>query len=192
MESHGTITRWIRQLKEGEAEALGPIWAIYCERLVRLARQRLGGVLRAHADEEDVALSAFKSFWQGVDRGRFPDLEDRDDLWQVLIMLTVRKAIDFRKREKARKRGGHMKRLDAEVLADFINREPTPTLAAELTDELRCRLEALDERELQAVAMAKMEGYTNEEIAGQLGRSTATVERKLRLIRKAWERDLQR
>jgi DNA-directed RNA polymerase specialized sigma24 family protein len=32
-----------------------------------------------------------------------------------------------------------------------------------------------------------MEGHTNEEIAGLLGGSLATVERRLRLIRKEWE-----
>jgi RNA polymerase sigma factor (sigma-70 family) len=192
MGSHGTITRWIRQLKEGEAEALGPIWAVYCGRLVRLARHKLGGKPLAHGDEEDVALSALKSFWRGVDDGRFPDLEDRNDLWQVLVMLTVRKAIDFRKRAGAEKRGGAFERSDTELLAELVSREPTPESAAELAEEIRRRLDALDADELRAVALAKMQGYTNEEIAAQLGRSMATVERKLRLIRKAWERDLRK
>jgi DNA-binding CsgD family transcriptional regulator len=42
---------------------------------------------------------------------------------------------------------------------------------------------------LRDVAVWKMEGYTNEEIAGQLGRSVPTVERKLASIRKIWERE---
>src|SRR5436190_81378 len=42
---------------------------------------------------------------------------------------------------------------------------------------------------LRAVALAKMEGYTNEEVAARLGCVPRTVERKLRMIRKAWEED---
>ena len=37
------------------------------------------------------------------------------------------------------------------------------------------------------MAVWKLEGHTNEEIAALLGRSVPTVERKLRLIRKLWE-----
>jgi hypothetical protein len=37
-----------------------------------------------------------------------------------------------------------------------------------------------------AVALAKLENYTNEEIARWLNRSLATVQRKLGLIRKLW------
>ena len=44
------------------------------------------------ADEEDVALSAFKSFVRAVQEDRFLKLDDRDDLWQILVMLTLRKA----------------------------------------------------------------------------------------------------
>ena len=40
------------------------------------------------------------------------------------------------------------------------------------------------------MAVWKREGYTNEEIAAKLGRSLATAERKLRLIRAAWELEI--
>jgi DNA-directed RNA polymerase specialized sigma24 family protein len=35
-----------------------------------------------------------------------------------------------------------------------------------------------------------VEGYTTAEIAARLGRAPATVERKLRLIRDAWEKEV--
>ena len=38
----------------------------------------------------------------------------------------------------------------------------------------------------QADPVRAIESYSNEEIAAQLGRAPATVERKLRLIRNAW------
>ena len=43
-------------------------------------------------------LSPFGSILRGIEEGRFKRLDDRDDLWQVLAMLTVRKAINQRKR----------------------------------------------------------------------------------------------
>jgi len=44
--------------------------------------------------------------------------------------------------------------------------------------------------ELRRVAVGKMEGHSNEEIAGQIGRSPTTVERKLRLIQSIWEKEI--
>ena len=43
--------------------------------------------------------SAFDSFCRRAERGQFPRLEDREDLWQVLFVLTVRKAIDHARHE---------------------------------------------------------------------------------------------
>ena len=51
-------------------------------------------------------------------------------------------------------------------------------------------LDRLGDDELRSVARWKMEGHTNEEIASQLGCALATVERRLRLIRKRWEKEL--
>ena len=73
--------------------------------LVGLARSKLGDVPRRAEDEEDVALAAFASFCKGIEAGRFSRLDDRDDLWQVLIVLTERKAVDQVRRERAQKRG---------------------------------------------------------------------------------------
>jgi DNA-directed RNA polymerase specialized sigma24 family protein len=200
MTPHGSVSVWIKLLREGESAAATPLWECYFERLVRLAQRKLSGMARAAADEEDVALSAFKSFCRGVDEGRFPKLEDRDDLWQVLILLTARKAINLRKHSNARKRGGgqvlHASALAAgqdsegDVLAEVMGREPTPELAAAVAEECRRLLDALGDAELRAVAVAKMEGCSNADIAERLGRSLATVERKLSLIRKSWEREV--
>src|SRR5262245_28813364 len=87
MPSPGSVTIWLSQLKAGDTAAAQHLWQGYYRRLVGLARQRLQGRPRAVADEEDVALSAFDSFCQGVERGRFPQLDDRDDLWQLLVVL---------------------------------------------------------------------------------------------------------
>ena len=43
--------------------------------------------------------------------------------------------------------------------------------------------------DLREVAVWKLEGYTNKKIAGMIGRSVPTVERKLASIRTIWERE---
>src|SRR5262245_44675075 len=83
--SVGTGSCWIAQLKAGDAAAAQRLWEGYYRRMVGLARAKLRSVPRAAADEEDVALSAFDSFCQGAEGGRFPRLGDRDDLWQLLL-----------------------------------------------------------------------------------------------------------
>jgi len=106
MPAPGSVTAWIEQLKAGDAAAAATLWQGYFRRLVGLARQRLGAAPRGVADEEDVALSAFDSFCRAAAQGRLPHLDDRDDLWQVLMMLTARKAINLIERECSQKRGG--------------------------------------------------------------------------------------
>src|SRR5215210_9495207 len=106
MASENSITRCIEALKGGDHDAAQRIWEAYFHRLVGLARARLHDAPRRAADEEDVALSAFDSFCRGVDAGRFPRLDDRHDLWQVLVLITVRKAIDLRQHEGRLARGG--------------------------------------------------------------------------------------
>src|SRR2546423_14922065 len=92
MLSRGSVTSWLNLLKRGEPAAAQPLWERYFPRLVALARTRLRGTPRRAADEEDVALSAFDSFCRHAGQGRFPQLADRDDLWQVVMMLAARQA----------------------------------------------------------------------------------------------------
>jgi DNA-directed RNA polymerase specialized sigma24 family protein len=142
------------------------------------------------ADEEDVVLSAFDSFYRGVERGRFPDVQDRDDLWQLLFILTVRKAINLVKHEGRRSRGSgkviSLSGLEEERLESLLSTEPSPELAAQMTDECRRLLGRLGDDTLRSVALWKLEGETNREIAARLGCVEHTVERKLRSIRGLW------
>jgi RNA polymerase sigma factor (sigma-70 family) len=193
----GSVTRWLGQLQAGDPAAAQQLWERYFRRLVGLARKRLQGAPRRAADEEDVALSAFDSFCRGAEQGRFPRLDDRDDLWQVLVVLTVRKAANLAKYERTQKRDAgkarHVSALaedeDATAFTELIGREPEPAFVAEVAEECRRLLEMLPDPDLRALAVWKMEGHTNEEIARLLGCSVPTVERKLRRIRGTWDKE---
>jgi DNA-directed RNA polymerase specialized sigma24 family protein len=69
---------------------------------------------------------------------------------------------------------------------EALGDEPSPELAAQVADECRRLLALLPSETLRQVALWKMEGYTNEEIAQRLGCVRFTVDRKLRSIRQIW------
>jgi len=199
MSSTGSVTQWISQLKAGDQAAAQKLWQGYFERLVGLARLKLKGTPRRAADEEDVALSAFDSFCRGAAQGRFPQLADRDDLWQLLAVITAHKASKLARRERQQKRGGDVLNLSQvsgpssrpeAVLERVLDSGPTPEFAAQLAEECRRLLGVLADDQLRAVALWKMENYTNAEIAVKLGCVVRTVERKLRVIRSRWKQEI--
>jgi DNA-directed RNA polymerase specialized sigma24 family protein len=193
------VTTWIELLCAGDRAGAQRLWDRYFPRLVALARKKLQGLPRRAADEEDVALSALNSFCRGAEQGRFPQLEGRDDLWALLLVITTAKAIDLRQRETRQKRGGGKvggeSVLDALLgdeggaagIGQVVGQEPTPPLAAEAAEEFQRLLALLPDDELRRVALLKMEGFTNAEIAAELGCADATVERRLKLIRSVWK-----
>jgi DNA-directed RNA polymerase specialized sigma24 family protein len=179
-----------------DGEAVDRLCRHYFDDLVRLARTRLRDAPRAVADEEDAALSALGSFCKGAPLGRYPHLNDRDDLWRLLVVITERKAFDQAQRERRQKRGGG-KILSTSDLVDADQegreiawvtlREPTPEFVALMADECGRLLGRLRDDSLREVARLRMEGYTNEEIADRLGCSLRSVARKLELIRRTWD-----
>jgi DNA-directed RNA polymerase specialized sigma24 family protein len=205
MASSGSVTTWVEQLRAGNRDAAQRLWERYFPRLVGLGRQRLRdlGVTRRAADEEDVALSACDSFCRAAEQGRFPRLDDRDDVWAVLVCITARKALDLRAHDRRQKRGGGGAAgesvLDALFgtedggagLGQVVGREPTPEFAAQAAETFRRPLAQLPTEELRAIALAKMEGFTNEEIAARRGCALATVERRLGLIGAVWQKELR-
>jgi hypothetical protein len=107
MSTTESVSYWIGKLKNGERAAVQRLWERYFRRLVGLVRTKLRSAPRSlAADEEDVALSAFDSFCRHAEEGRFPRLQDRDDLWQVLVLVAVRKAANLVIHERRQKRGG--------------------------------------------------------------------------------------
>ena len=192
MSSPGSVSCWLAGLRLGDEAAAQHLWEGYFARLVGLARQKLHGVRPRASDEEDIALSAFHSFCHGAEEGRFPRLNDRQDLWQVLVMLAARKAANVIRYEMAAKRGGQATREAPEDddggdrLAQIIGTEPSPSFAMQVAEEYRRLFDRLDEDQ-RRLALLKMEGLTQLQIAERTGRSLATVERKLALIRRIWE-----
>ena len=196
-----SVTSWIAGLKQGDEDAARALWHRYFAQLVKLARQRLGQSPRRVADEEDVAVSVFKSLCEGAERGDFESLNDREDLWRLLAPITVRKAGQQIRRFTRQKRGGGQVRGDSVFVAadgeehnegfdSLPGPEPTPEFLCQMAEEHQRLLDRLEEPALRQIAMWKMEGYSTAEIATRLGITARSVERKAQRIRECWRSEL--
>lgn len=196
MSGPGSVSRWINDLKTGDQAAAQLLWERYHTRLIGLARQKLQGARRRTADEDDVVQNAFHSFFQGVAKGRFPQLNDRDNLWRVLVVLTARKAINQVRKERRKIEGGVTLSTDPTIslveddedtlLQRIVGQEPTPEMAAQVVEQYELLLHRLGDENLRQIALWKLDGSTNGEIADRLGCSRRTVIRKLETIRLIW------
>jgi RNA polymerase sigma factor (sigma-70 family) len=185
MPSQGSVSGWLHELKEGREGAAQELWDRYFAQLMRVARHHLHGMSR-EADEEDIALSAFKSTLLGLQNDRFPDLTDRTGLWPLLVTITARKATNEIRRQLTKKRA----RASEESIADvqmIVGNEPSPEFALQLAEAIESLVAALGDKTLRTIAQRKLEGYTNEEIALELDVSTRTIVRKLLRVRQEWQ-----
>lgn len=195
MNEANSVVRLVGQLRISNEEAAAELWQEYFHKLVALARTLLQGTFRRTADEEDIALSAFASFCRGVEAGRFPQIEDRNNLWRSLFALVARKSARL-KRDQTRLKRDDRRTVDEAALiresegeldiGSLVGKEPTPEFVAEVAEECERLLRRLDDDEMRKLAVMKMEGYTNEEIAKRLAVAPRTIERRLKLIRSIW------
>lgn len=192
--TEGSVSQWISRLKAGDRAAAGPLWQRYFSRLVGLARRRLQGMPDRAVDAEDIALSAMNSFCRRAEQhqGASGLVADRDDLWSLLCDIAHNKVCDLWRRAASLKRGGLARATpgreqdsDDDLLARQLGKGPTPEEAVLLAEEVDHLLALLREDE-RRVALLKLDGHSNEEAHQMLGVGLATVERKLRAIRKKW------
>jgi RNA polymerase sigma factor (sigma-70 family) len=203
IDARGSVTKLIDQLRSEDRavrdDAARRVWERYVPALLELARHRLDHRLRHREDEEDLVQNVYASFCLRQERGGF-ELAGRDELWRLLVTITLRKARNAARRNRRQARDYRRERIAQEdgsadssaedwALELMDGSEPTPAEAAVLSEELERRLRALDDPVLRRIAVRKLEGYTNKEIARELDNCTErTIERKLERIRARWAR----
>ncbi|WP_165249425.1 sigma-70 family RNA polymerase sigma factor [Paludisphaera soli] len=189
METDGAARGWtsldmLERFRVGDERAADALFARYFERLAALARSRLSARLARRTDPEDVALSAYRSFFEGAREGRFV-LGRGGDLWRLLATIARRKILKQARRDRAARRSIDLETpLDPHAEAAIADGrgDPTPEEAAALADELE-RVFALLDPFGRRVLELRLQGLTIEEIAEAAGRSERTVRRSLAQVR---------
>ncbi len=199
MEELRSVSRWIEKVKANDQEAAQRLYERYLQQLANQARKRMNESTRRMADEEDIAHTALTNFFAQIRQGSFPQLANRYDLWQVLLMLTNRRIADLERRRFSLKRGAGREVGESSIGTDctgdcrgraieqVVGREPEPDVAVELEDLCQQLLDQLDDPLLKQIATLKLEGHDHSEIAHRLGCVRRTVQRKLLLIREIWQ-----
>ncbi len=194
-----SVTDWIEQIKSGEDQAAQKLWDRYFDRLVVLARRKLGRTLQRVDDEEDLAARVFFALCEGAAAGRFDKLQNRADLWSLLVAITSKKAVDRLRRQGTQKRGagdvrGHSVFMQEDgSLQGFeqvISEAPAPDVLAQIAEQHQMLLRLLRDDLQRNIVDYRLAGYSNAEIAAKTGISLRSVERKLSVIRDTWTKEL--
>ena len=169
------------------------LWNKYFERLLRFATRQMRGMPKIASDEEDVTLSVLKSVCLNL-REQSNIQVDSSGIWCLLVLICKRKianqyAYQLRgKRDASRSESlSQNPALLEELQADEIQ----PQRLIEINESLESLFAALEKEPLKQIALAKVQGYTNQEIANQRNCSLSTVERKLRVIREIWSQSCE-
>jgi RNA polymerase sigma-70 factor (ECF subfamily) len=174
----------------GNEQAARALFERYAERLVALARRRLGQRMARRVDAEDIVQSVFRTFFTRAKEGQFA-IQAQDDLCKLLFRLTVVKTLRQMRHHRAAKRnlGQEVepgREMPAE--AESIDPEPNPEAINAFLDQLEHFLRQLRPEERQILEM-RMQGFGTAEIAKQLGTYERKVFRLLERIRGLAERE---
>ncbi len=181
--------------RTGDARLVQEFWNQYGPMLHRIADKHMGQNLQRRVGPEDVVQSACRTFFRRV-QGGLLELTDGESLWRLLCAITLTKVREQARFHTRKKRG-----LNKEVHAagspddsspgDFglAASEPTPAQAAEFADQFAQLLGVLDEEERKIVDL-KLQEFTHEEVAAQLGISERTVRRLFKRIQAKFTRSL--
>jgi RNA polymerase sigma factor (sigma-70 family) len=145
-----------------------------------------------HPQAEDVVQSALNSFCLRLEKGEFPDLPNRDRLWAILVKITRRKAANAARFDRMQKRDRRRTRsLPEEAECGHAPTAPgaDPACQVEEKDFLDWLLGTLPDR-LREVAVLKLDGCEDAEIAQAMNISRTTAWRDLQTIRRTWRKFL--
>lgn len=198
----GSVTRWIRDLEDGDSNALNALCNRYFKQLTEVAEIRLSRHAGPIVDGEDVALTVLMRLSQNIknsqNKGKLPD---RESLWLFMLAILHSIVVDLKRRNFSWKRG----KGSVHSLSDFTHRDDDGKSPIEVADRtpnheklamLRDSVDYLLHQKLKVeatrnVAMLKMEGYSHQEIAEKLGMDVKTVSRKLKRIQALWTQELE-
>lgn len=199
LDSEESVSSWIRQLQQGDQQAAQRLWGRYGDALQKIARSRYRSALNAVFDEQDLAQSVFLALWKTAEAGRLASVQDRNELWWLLLEITRRRAMarmtynnaSKRKNSAAATPGSTGASETVDPLSQLSDpRQLSPEVLTILDEEHGHFMDLLPDDLMHTIALLHLEGYSNEEIAQKVDFSQRTVSRKLKLIRDIWIKEL--
>ena len=190
----GSISQWVLRLKSGNPTATQAIWDRFYPKLVEAANKRLIKNPDPATSGEDIAQSSFRNVCLGVLEGKYPQLENRDDLWKLLLVSMINRVRSHYRSINAQKRAVSLEEsidsIDDELLVQF----KSPAAQSELDDLIDFLLNKLDQEDpsgqLRQIAVLYLNEHSASDIAKIIHRRQTNILHKVQLIRALWEESL--
>jgi len=179
----------VQRAGQGSSDAEAEIHRAFVDRLVRLASQRINQRFQAKIDPEEVVQSVFVSFFQRNAAGAF-QFDDWNDLWCLLVKITVRKCSTRVSGFMTAKRDVSVERSPKSKTdgSSMVLRSPDPNpqeiaIFNESLDQLFDLLTPLQ----QEIVTLRLQGCSKVEISQKIGRTERTIYRSLNQVQSAFE-----
>lgn len=190
-EDIGSVSYWLKELKAGDSLAVEAIWHRYYQKVVELAIRKMKVNPDRAVDGEDIAQLAMHRFCKNATLGCYPNLDDREQLWDLLVVFTLNRIRKHLRACNRLKRSGQHSQVfefsQLEVLQDLQTPE-APTIMADMVDAWLNRLDQEDPSgQLKQIAIWSMDRISGSDIARILKKRKSFVLHQIRLIRLLWE-----
>ncbi len=191
MASSGSVSGWIEGMREGDPDAVRNLVERYFRRLAQYSNKRLDARMRVAEDGEDIAIMVLDTLTRNAQLGLFPNLQHREDLWLLLILLTQQIVIERKRKANSERRVIHnmtdLLTRYSESLESFLQEDPSQSKILEIVDCWNELLKSLDDDRSRDIARLKLQGFSNREIGTILQIVPKTVDRKVNAILQRWQ-----
>ena len=177
MSENSSFQNLMECLKASEPDAAEQVFQRYAQRLIAVARAHLDNQAHRKVDPEDVLQSVFRCFFTRQAEGEWI-LNSWDNLWSMLIVITVRKCGQWNQHFRWGRRNAALEvpagsgGTDSGQQWEVAALEPTPEEAILLAETVAEIMKTLKDRE-RPVLMLSLQGYSIPEISEQIGRTGA-------------------
>jgi DNA-directed RNA polymerase specialized sigma24 family protein len=189
----GSITLLLRKVETGEQKVLQDLFDYYFRGLAARARKliEIHGGARV-SDEEDLVMMVMNAFLNDLTSGELQGIRSRHDVWRLLFRRIQLRSINLvRDERRMKKKEVGESHLEVVPGTDAWRGMQTQTGRniedlARYQDEL---IELLKQPTEKEIAQLLFEGREVPEISLLLGKSPATIYRKIDRIRNRWISD---
>jgi DNA-directed RNA polymerase specialized sigma24 family protein len=187
----GSVSGWIAKMRQGDAIAIGHLVSRYFRKISLFADSKLRRGVRVSDDGEDIAISVLQTITQNSADGQFPNLQDRDDLWLLMIVIAQHAVID-RQRTVMRRVPTHtmtdmLEKYNVD-LDQFLGQEDSQRKALEIIECWDQLVKSLPDEEYREIVKQKMLGRSNRKIADTLQVTSKKVDRKVNQVLEMWQK----